>query len=212
MEKRQSNNWAFIFNNVQCPPHLTTAGFMITASDAASSLSVSRARGASSVIAFMFSSEAASSTAWQVFAHITPLYSRRPNLTKWGTNNTPPEGQLFLNVEILCWWNLLELKRSVGGRFSLCKQQPIWQIQGVFPFVKSFNFQKIHFPSKILFAFNGFLSKNSSSFRNNWPSGGVLLDPHFVNLGRRVVVDPGPWPWAWQLASARLLECYWDVH
>ena len=38
---------------------------------------------------------------------------------------------------------------------------------------------------QILFAFNGFLSKNSSSVRNNWPSGGVLLDPHFVNLGRR---------------------------
>ena len=41
------------------------------------------------------------------------------------------------------------------------------------------------FPKKILFAFNGFLAQNSSSFRNNCLSGGVLLDPHFANLGRR---------------------------
>ena len=34
--------------------------------------------------------------------HGDDYVTRRPNLTKLGSNNTPPDRQLFLNVEILC--------------------------------------------------------------------------------------------------------------
>ena len=52
----------------------------------------------------------------------------------------------------------------------------------VSPCKKASIFKKSTFP---LFAFNGFLPQNSSTFRTNCPFGGVLLDPYFVKLGRR---------------------------
>ena len=43
-------------------------------------------------------------------------------------------------------------------------------------------------------------SVDISTFRNNCPSGGVLIDPHFVNLGRRVAVA-GKFAWSPEIAN-----------
>ena len=50
--------------------------------------------------------------------------ARCPRIPNWGVDNTPPDGQLFLKLEVFCDMNPLKSKTSVGGQFSLCKQQP----------------------------------------------------------------------------------------
>ena len=45
-----------------------------------------------------------------------------------------------------------------------------------------------------VFDFNGFISQNTSSFRNNYPSGGVLSTPQFRILGHPA---GGSWWWHW---------------
>ena len=47
--------------------------------------------------------------------------------------------------------------------------------------------QRENLPPTDLFNSKRFYQHKISTFRNNCPSGGVLLDPHFVKLGRRVV-------------------------
>ena len=45
--------------------------------------------------------------------------------------------------------------------------------------------QRENLPPTDLFNSKRFYQHKISTFRNNCPSGGVLLDPHFVKLGRR---------------------------
>ena len=66
--------------------------------------------------------------------------SRCPRIPNWGVDNTPPDGQLFLKLEVFRDMNPLKSKTSVGGQFSLCKQEPNLTNLGCFSLYKMQNF------------------------------------------------------------------------
>ena len=113
-------------------------------------------------------------------------WPRRPNLTKWGSNNTPPDGQLFLKVELFWGRNPLKAKRIFEGKWIFWKLKLFYK--GKHPWICHMGccLQRENLPPTDLFTSKRFYQHKISTFRNNCPSGGVLLDPNFVKLGRRV--------------------------
>ena len=112
--------------------------------------------------------------------------TRRPNLMKWGSNNTPPDGQMFLKLEIFLDRNPLKAKRIFEGKWIFWKLKLFTKGNTLWICHMGCCLQRENLPPTDLFTSKRFYQHKISTFRNNCPSGGVLLDPNFVKLGRRV--------------------------
>ena len=104
---------------------------------------------------------------------------------KWGSNNTPPDGQLFLKVELFWGRNPLKAKRIFEGKWIFWKLKLFTRGNTLWICHMGCCLQRENLPPTDLFTSKRFYQHKISTFRNNCPSGGVLLDPNFVKLGRR---------------------------
>ena len=105
-----------------------------------------------------------------------------------GPINTHPGGQLFIKIELFWGRNPLKAKRIFEGKWIFLKLKLFTRGNTLWICHMGCCLQRENLPPTDLFNSKRFYQHKISTFRNNCPSGGVLLDPHFVKLGRREIL------------------------